>query len=237
MKVKLLISSIFYILLMFKMMGQTKDSNLNKKWIVYNTQDTALTGWHSFMDSYILDFTDFKNLKIKTLAEPEIINIPYTFNIKDGKIYEDNGNLLYCVLKMDNNRLSLKMGERSTTTVNLIRIEDKSSKLTVDEISKLLQSGKWTKDLNSIQFINEQYKVLNQIDTNFKVFIEKDEKSKKEYRGAWLLDSYDGIVLLELYSERFGLKAIYQISEINNDYLKATSTNDKGESLVLEFKR
>ena len=237
MKIKLLISSIFCIFSMFKIMGQTNKSALNNRWIVYNTQDTALTGWHSFMDSYILDFTDFKNLKIKTLAEHEITTIPYTFNSKNGNIYEDSGELLYSVLKVDDNKLSLKMGERSTTTVNLVRIDNNSSKLPIHDIAILLQKDKWIKDSNSIRFTNEPYKVLNQIETNFKVFIEKDEKSNKEYKGAWLLDSYNDIVLLELFSERFNLKAIYQINTISNDFLKAISTNDKGESLLLEFKR
>ena len=237
MKVKLLISSMFCIICVFKIMGQTNKNALNKKWIVYNTQDNALTGWHSFMDNYILDFTDLKNLKIKTLGESELTTIPYSFNNANGNVYEDNGELLYSVLKIDNTKLSLKMGERSTTTVNFVTIDDKSSKLPINEIIKLLQKDKWEKDSNSIQFTNEPYKVLNQIETNFKVFIEKDEKSKKEYKGAWLLDSYDGMVLLELYSERFNLKAIYQVNDISNNILKAISTNDKGESLLLEFKR
>jgi hypothetical protein len=237
MNIKLLISGIFCIFSTFNIMGQTNKNALNRKWIVYNTQDNALTGWHSFMDNYILDFTDFKNLKIKTLGESELTTIPYSFNNVNGNVYEDSGELLYSVLKIDNTKLSLKMGERSTTTVNFVAIEDKSSKLPLDEIAKLLQKDKWIKDSNSIQFTNEPYKVLNQIETNFKVFIEKDEKSNKEYKGAWLLDSYNDIVLLELFSERFNLKAIYQINTISNDFLKAISTNDKGESLLLEFKR
>jgi len=237
MKVKLLISSMFCIISIFKIMGQTNKNALNKKWIVYNTQDNALTGWHSFMDNYILDFTDFKNLKIKTLGEPDLTTIPYSFNSTNGNIYEGSGELLYSVLKIDNTKLSLKMGDRSTTTVNFVKIDDKSSKLPLDEISKLLQKDKWVKDSNSIQFTNEPYKVLNQIETNFKVFIEKDEKSNKEFKGAWLLDSYDGIILLELYSERLNLKAIYQVNDISDNIVKAISTNDNGESLLLEFKR
>ncbi|MFW0735993.1 hypothetical protein [Flavobacterium sp. T12S277] len=218
-------------------MSQTNNSAFNNRWIVYNTQNNALTGWHSFMDNYILDFTDVKNLKIKTLGESEVTIIPYSFNSENGNIYDDRRELLYSVLKVDNTKLSLKMGERSTITANFVRIEDKSSKLPLDEIAKLLKNDKWIKDSNSIQFTNEPYKVLNQIETNFKVFIEKDEKSNKEFKGAWLLDSYNGIVLLELYSERFNLKAIYQINHISNDFLKAISTNDKGKSLLLEFKR
>lgn len=237
MKMKLLISSIFCIFSIFKIMSQTNNSAFNNRWIVYNTQNNALTGWHSFMDNYILDFTDVKNLKIKTLGESEVTIIPYSFNSENGNIYDDRRELLYSVLKVDNTKLSLKMGERSTITANFVRIEDKSSKLPLDEIAKLLKNDKWIKDSNSIQFTNEPYKVLNQIETNFKVFIEKDEKSNKEFKGAWLLDSYNGIVLLELYSERFNLKAIYQINHISNDFLKAISTNDKGESLLLEFKR
>lgn len=237
MNIKLLISGIFCIFSTFNIMSQTNKNALNRKWIVYNTQDNALTGWHSFMDNYILDFTDFKNLKIKTLGEPELTTIPYLFNNTNGNVYEDSGELLYSVLKIDNTKLSLKMGERSTTTVNFVTIDGKSSKLPLDEIAKLLQKDKWIKDSNSIQFTNEPYKVLNQIETNFKVFIEKDEKSNKEFKGAWLLDSYDGIILLELYSERLNLKAIYQVNDISPNILKAISTNDKGESLLMEFKR
>lgn len=217
------------------MEGQTKNSGINNKWIVYNTVNSALTGWHSFMDSYILDFTDNKNLKIKTLGDNEIVDVPYTFNTDNGLIYEDTGEILYGVLKLDSNKLSLKMGEKSTTTVSLIKLEDNSTPLVITETLEFLKKGKWIKDFNSIQFTDEPYKVLNQIETKFRVFIERDEKTKKEYKGAWMLDSYDGVMFLELFSERFNHKAIYQISSINDEFLKAVSTSDKGESLPLEF--
>lgn len=216
------------------MKGQT--NNIYKKWIVYNTVNSSLTGWHSFMDSYILDFTDEKNLKIKTLGDNEIIDVPYCFNPENGFIYEDNGEILYCVQKMNSNKLSLKMGEKSTTTVSLIKLENNKS-IGFSDANGLLMSGKWLKDNTSIRFTDEPYKVLNEIETNFKVFVERDEKTQKEYKGAWLLDSYDGMILLELFSERFNHKAIYQIQSISQDSLEAISTDDKGELLVLKFSR
>lgn len=234
---KILISGIISIFYMLNMEGQTKNSSINSKWIVYNTVDSALTGWHSFMDSYILDFTDTKNLKIKTLGDDEIVDVPYTFNTDNGLIYEDTGEILYGVLKLDSNKLSLKMGEKSTTTVSLIKLENSGIPVQVAETLEFLKKDKWVKDFNSIQFTDEPYKALNQIETKFNVFIEQDEKNKKEYKGAWMLDSYDGVILLELFSERFNHKAIYQIRTINDESLKAISTSDKGELLPLEFTR
>lgn len=222
---------------MLNINGQTKNCSINNKWIVYNTVNSALTGWHSFIDSYILDFTDPKNLRIKTLGENEIVDVPYTFNADNGLIYEDTGEILYGVLKVNSNKLSLKMGEKSTTTVSLIKLEDISTPLQITETLEFLKKDRWRKEFNSIRFTDEPYKVLNEIITNFKVFIESDEKSKKEYRGAWRLDTYGGVMLLELFSERFNHKAIYQIRIINDESLKAVSTSDKGELLPLEFTR
>ena len=68
-----------------------------------------------------------------------------------------------------------------------------------------------------------------------KIFIEKDKTSKKKNRGAWLVDFYDGNFLLEIFSERSNYKAIYQINEINDNLLKATSINKNGELLSLEL--
>lgn len=218
------------------MEGQTSNAvNLKKKWIVYNTMNNSLTGWHSFMDSYILDFINSSDLKIKTLGDSNLIDISYRFDSENGIIYEDNGNVLYCVLKVDNNKLSLKMGEKSNTIVSLVQLDDRSSKLPLDVINNLLCEKVWIKENNSIRFTNETYKVVDQIETNFKVFVEKDENSQKEFKGAWLLDSYDGMVLLELYSERHKLKSIYQITNITKNTLNAISTSNNGESLILDF--
>jgi hypothetical protein len=189
------------------------------------------------MDSYILDFTDAKNLKIKTLGELEIVNIPYIFNIENGKILEENGDILYSVQKLESNRLSLTMGDNSTTVVNFNNLQSSNIVLHDSEILVLLQNKKWGKDTNTILFTNEPYKVLNEIDTHFKVFFEKDEKNQEIYRGAWLLDSYDGSIFLELFSERYNIKVIYQIKEISENSIKAIATDETGEFLILEFNK
>lgn len=213
------------------MNGQT--NILNKKWIVYNTTDESLTGWHSFRDSYILDFSDSKSMFIKTLGESEIIKVGYYFNPDNGVIYEDNGEVLYCVKRLNTDRLILKMGENSNTIVSLVPLSDLPLKET--NIINLLKNKKWGKDVNSLEFTDNQYFVADEIGTNFKIFIEQHSKSKAKFKGAWLIDSYQGLYFLELYSERSNFKSIYQIQYISETEIKAISTDKNGQHLLMEL--
>lgn len=211
--------------------GQT--DNLYKKWIVYNTVLNSNSGWHTFSDSYILDFSDRNNLIIKTLGDNEILIVPYSFNSENGIIYEDNGEILYCVYKVSSDRLILNIGENSSTTINLRAVDDQ--KHFDINFTNILKNKKWAKDCNSLEFTDENYLIAGEVQTNFKTLIEKDEALGLQSNGAWLVDSYEGLIFLELYSERFKLKTIYQIEFVSNKYIRAKSTDKQGQLLVMEL--
>lgn len=217
--------------------SQNLNNNLYKKWLVYNTVNNVSNGWNSFNDSYILDFTDSKILKIKTLGEQQIETVKYSFNEENGVIYEKNGEILYKIKELNSEKLVLIMGNDSNVNVYLTPLENRENKINLDELSTLLKKQKWNKELNSIEFKDETYLVADEIETNYKVFKETNEKENDSSKGAWLIDTYDNIVFLELFSEKFNLKAIYVVRELTNISLKAHAFNKKGEFLLFELYR
>ena len=212
--------------------SSAQTTNLNKTWIVYNTTDNSHKGWHTFMNNYILDFSDGKTLFIKTLGDKQIVEIPYRFNSENGILFEEGGEILYVVQKLSPDRLILKMGENSTTIVSLTPLA--RAPLERDVIS-LIKSGIWQNGLKTIQFLDEQYNVAGEIGTNFKTFVEKNKSTKSECRGAWLLDSYKEQFFIELYSEELNYKSIYQIESISDKNLRAVSTDKFGHRLQMEL--
>lgn len=215
--------------------SQKLSNSLHKKWLVYNTISNALNGWNSFDDSYILDFTDTTKLKIKTLGDVEIENVEYSFNNSTGIIYENNGDVLYTVKELSSNKLVLTMGEKSNINVFLTPLVDAVSKIDLNSLSSLLKEKKWSNQGVSVEFTNEKYIVANEIETNYKIFTEFNNKTNKTYKGAWLIDSYENIVFLELFSERTNHKAIYVLKNLDQSYIKGNAFNKKGEFLLLEL--
>lgn len=229
---------LLFLILNFNMTySQKLDNSLHKKWLVYNTLNKALNGWVSFTDNYILDFTNNKNLKIKTLGDSKIESVKYSFNSDTGIVYEDNGDILYKVKKISTDQLVLVMGEKSETEVFLTPLVDAVSKIDLISLNNTLKEKKWTNKDDSVEFIDEKYVIKNEIDTNFKIFTETNNKTKKEHRGAWLIDSYENIVFLELFSERTNHKAVYVLKKLNESYLKGDAFNKEGEFLKLELFR
>jgi hypothetical protein len=217
--------------------SQDISNNLYKKWLVYNTTSNALNGWNSFNDSYILDFTNPKILKIKTLGEQQIETVEYSFNHENGVIYEKNGEILYKTKELNSDKLILIMGDDNNVNVYLTRLENSEDKISLDELTTLLKKKKWNKGSNRIEFNNETYLVADEIETNYKVFEETNEIDNKSSKSAWLIDTYDNIVFLELFSEKFNHKAIYVVRELNNISLKANAFDKNGEFLLFELDR
>ena len=110
---------------------------------------------------------------------------------------------------------------------------------------RMTHQSKWAHSKSPKQ--NQSYRIVvphwtshfkaqfTEIATNFKIFIEQDSKSEAKFKGAWLIDSYEGLYFLELYSERFNFKSIYQIQHISETEIKAISTDNNGQVLVMEL--
>lgn len=211
--------------------------NLNKKWLVYTTISSKQNGWNSFNNNYILDFTSKEFLKIKTLGIFEIETIEYVFNEDTGIIYEKNGDILYKVKQLDFDKMVLIMGNDDEINVYLTSIDNKEIEMDFSNSISLLEEKPWTKNTDTIKFSNEKYLIADEIETNFKKFIEINKENNNPLGGAWLVDNYNKILFLDLFSERYNNKAIYVIEKLNKTTLKATALNNEGEILVLEFYR
>lgn len=230
----------FFILLIVNInmiYSQNSNDDLNRKWLVYNTVSSNLNGWNSFNDSYILDFTNPKILKIKTLGVLKVETIEYSFDVNTGMLYESNGDILYKVKELTSDKLVLTMGDNSKVDVFLTPLENKENSINLNSLEGILKNKKWSKDSNNIEFNDEKYMVANEIETNYKTFIEIDIKQNEPYKGAWLLDTYENILFLELFSIKFNHKAIYVVRQLNETSLKANAFSKKGEFLSFELNR
>lgn len=217
--------------------SQEGNNSLYKKWLIYNTSGGDLNGWKSFSNNYILDFTNQKVLKIKTLGISEVETVEYSFNNKTGTIYESNGDVLYKVKELSSDKLVLIMGGNSNVYAYFSPLENSQNNVNISSLNNLLEEKKWFRDDNSIEFTNKKYMVANEIETNYKEFIEFNKKDSQPSKGAWLLDTYENILFFELFSEKLNHRAVYLIKELNEVYLKSSAYSRKGEFLLFELKR
>lgn len=217
--------------------SQKVNNDLHKKWLIYNTSGGDLDGWKSFSNNYILDFTNQKLLKIKTLGIDEVVTIEYSFNDKTGVICESNGEVLYQIKELSSDRLVLIMGNKSNISAFFTPLENSINEININNLNSLLVEKKWFKEDNNIEFTNEKYIVANEIKTNYNIFYEYTNKENKLSKGAWLLDTYNGIIFLELFSEKLNHRAVYLTTQLNKTNLKSTAFNRKGELLFFEINR
>jgi hypothetical protein len=209
-----------------------QSNNLYKKWFVYSTCDSSSTGWSTVIDSYILDFSNMDTLFIKAIGENDVQTFLYSFNAVSGVINGENGEVLYTIKSLASDRLILSFGAKSTVQLNLVPLDDYV--VEVDILDKLRKCT-WHKDSTSIKFTNEQFKIVNEINTNYKVYIEKNAQLKSVSEGAWQIDFYKGLCFIEFYSERWNYRRVYQIKSISHNKFIAVSTDKNGQPLVLEL--
>lgn len=238
---KLVLSSVMkqllLLIILFKsniMYTQKIEDVFHKKWMIIKTTNNTKLGWNAYIDNYILDFSDKKCLVIKTLGDKDLINLEYELDINKGVISEKNGDVLYRIKELSSKKLLLYMGIDNNTVTAFFPLTI-SNEIKIDELSVLLKNGKWISGNNIIQFTDEMYMVVDEIETIYNVFIEYDKDGKK-YKGAWLIDCYKDFILLELFSERYSYKGIYQITNINNSFLEAETINENGDKLEIKFK-
>lgn len=227
------IFTFIFIFIMTHAYNQNILNNIHKKWVVYNTENLSNTiGWQVFIDNYILDFEDDKNLNIKDIGMEEIESFAYV--IENDTIFDSDKNKIYLIKELKDDLLILN-DIRSNTMVYLYPLKEKYLDINIETVTNNLLDGKWTKNETTITFLDKKYLIGDELETDYNIFYEENSQIKSKHIGFWQVDIYKNIFLIELHSKKSNHKAIYQIIKIDNKALIAFSKDKYGRDIIIEW--